>query len=215
MNTIAGFGDHVAAITLSSGICAALLKAKLHGEGDHVSVSLYQAAMFILSNGLLCAEYGREFPRTHFDCNSPIMQCYRCKDDEWIFLAVPEYDRMWPVICTKVLEAIQALDEIFAQQDSSYWIKLLLENDVAHEKLAHFKDVLKDEQAWANDYLLEYTYPSGDKTVVVGSPVSFGSIEKPSFKHGGNIGRDTDAVLAEAGYSEAEIAAMKESGVAK
>ena len=144
---------------------------------------------------------------------------------------------MWPVICTKVLghpelvtdprfcciketnkhraEAIQALDEIFAQQDSSYWIKLLLENDVAHEKLAHFKDVLKDEQAWANDYLLEYTYPSGDKTVVVGSPVSFGSIEKPSFKHGGNIGRDTDAVLAEAGYSEAEIAAMKESGVAK
>ena len=237
MNTIAGFGDHVAAITLSSGICAALLKAKLYGEGDHVSVSLYQAAMFILSNGLLCAEYGREFPRTHFDCNSPIMQCYRCKDDEWIFLAVPEYDRMWPIICTKVLEhpelatdprfcciketnkhraeAIAALDEIFAQQDSNHWIKLLLENDVAHEKLAHFKDVLKDEQAWANDYLLEYTYPSGDKTVVVGSPVSFASIEKPTFKHGGTIGCDTDEILSNAGYTDAEIAKMKESGAAR
>ena len=65
MNTVAGFGDHVTAITLASGICAALLKAQRTGEGDRVSVALYQAAIFILSNGLLCAEYGREYPVSH------------------------------------------------------------------------------------------------------------------------------------------------------
>lgn len=237
MNTIAGFGDHVCAVTLASGICAALLKAKMSGEGDHVTTSLYQAAIFVLSNGLLCAEYGREFPRTHYDCNSPIMQCYRCKDDEWVFLAVPEYDRMWPVICNNVLghpelvtdprfcniketnkhraEAIQALDEIFITQNSDYWLEKLLENDVAHEKLAHFKDVLTDEQAWANDFLLEYTYPSGDKSVMAATPVTFGSIEKPSFKHTGALGIDTDVVLKGAGYIEEEIQALKECGAAK
>lgn len=236
MNTIAGFGDHVTAITLASGICAALLKAKATGEGDRVSVSLYQAAIFVLCNGLLCAEYGREFPRTHFDCNSPIMQCYRCKDGEWVFLSVPEYDRMWPVICNHVLEhpelatdprfcniratnqhraeAIRILDEIFAQQDSGYWLERLLANDVAHEKLAHFTDVLKDEQAWANDYLQEYTYPDGNKSVVASTPVTFESLGKPSFRHAGKVGSDTDAVLEALGYTKEEIAALKASGAA-
>ena len=236
MNTIAGFGDHVTAITLASGVCAALLKAKTTGEGDRVSVSLYQAAIFVLCNGLLCAEYGREFPRTHFDCNSPIMQCYRCRDGEWVFLSVPEYDKMWPVICNHVLEhpelvtdprfcniratnqhraeAITILDEIFAQQDSDYWVQRLLEYDVAHEKLAHFKDVLEDEQAWANDYLQEYTYPDGNKSVVASTPVTFGSVGKPPFKHAGRLGRDTDEVLKEAGYTEEEITALKNSGAA-
>ena len=56
---------------------------------------------------------------------------------------------------------------------------------------------------------------SGDKTVVVGSPVSFASIEKPTFKHGGTIGCDTDEILSNAGYTDAEIAKMKESGAAR
>ncbi|MDO4269162.1 MAG: CoA transferase [Eubacteriales bacterium] len=237
MNTIAGFGDHAAAITLCSGVCAALLKAKLGRGGDHVSVSLYQAALFLLSNGLLCAEYGREFPRTHFDCNSPIMQCYRCRDGEWIFLAVPEYDRLWPVICDRVLEhpelavdprfcniretnkhraeAVAALDEIFIQHDSDHWVKRLEKYDIAHEKLAHFKDVLKDEQAWANDYLQEYTYPGGEKTVMIGTPVTFASMKDIPFKHSGAVGCDTDEVLKRIGYTESEIAALKAAGAAK
>lgn len=237
MNTIAGFGDHVCAITLASGICAALLKAKMTGQGDRVSTSLYQAAIFVLANGLLCAEYGREFPRTHYDCNSPIMQCYKCKDGEWVFLSVPEYDRMWPVICDKVLghpelitdprfcniketnkhraEAVQALDEIFITQDSDYWIQKLLENDVAHEKLAHFKDVLKDEQAWANDFLQEYEYPTGDKAVVASTPVTFESMGAPSFHYAGRLGKDTVSVLKNAGYTEDEIHDLLERGIAK
>ena len=34
-----------------------------------------------------------------------------------------------------------------------YWIEKMEANDIAHEKLAHFTDVLKDEQAWANGFL--------------------------------------------------------------
>ena len=111
MNTVAGFGDHVTAITLAAGICGALLRAKQNGEGDRVSVSLYQAAIFILSNGLLCAEYGREYPRTHFDCNSPLLTCYKCRDGEWIYLSMPEYDKMWPRICTDIFDRPDLADD--------------------------------------------------------------------------------------------------------
>jgi len=237
MNTVAGFGDHVTAITLASGICAALVKAKLHGEGDLVSVALYQAAIFILSNGLLCAEYGREYPRTHFDCNSPLLTCYKCKDGEWIYLSMPEYDRYWSKICIdifdrpelatdprfycitetnkRISEAVALCDDIFAQQNSAYWIEKMEANDIAHEKLAHFTDVLKDEQAWANDFLQEYTYPSGDKTVFSSTPVSFASVGKMPFRHAGKVGCNTIEVLTDLGYTEDEITGMKESGVAK
>ena len=237
MNTVAGFGDHVTAITLAAGICAALVKSRQTGEGEQVDVSLYQAAIFILSNGLLCAEYGREYPRTHFDCNSPLLTCYRCKDDEWIYLSMPEYDKMWPRICTDIFdrpdlaadprfcciaetnkrigEAVAVCDEIFAQHDSSYWIEKMEKHDIAHEKLAHFKDVLTDEQAWANDFLLKYTYPCGETSVFSGTPVTFGSIDKLPFVHAGNVGRDTEQVLKQAGYTQEDIQEMLESGAAR
>ena len=237
MNTVAGFGDHVTAITLASGICAALLKAQRTGEGDRVSVALYQAAIFILSNGLLCAEYGREYPRTHFDCNSPLLTCYRCKDDEWIYLSMPEYDKMWPRICRDIFErpdlaedprfyciaetnkrigeAVAVCDEIFAEHDSAYWIEKMEANDIAHEKLAHFTDVLKDEQAWANGFLQEYTYPRGEKTVFSSTPVSFESIGELPFKHAGRVGENTRSILRAAGYAEEDIEALIVSGAAK
>ena len=86
LTTVAGFGDHVCAITLAGGICAALLKAKTTGVGEHVNTALYQSAIFIQGNGLLCTYYGREYPRDHFDCNSPLLTCYKCKDGEWVYL---------------------------------------------------------------------------------------------------------------------------------
>lgn len=237
MSTCAGFGDHAAAITLAGGIAAALVKAKMTGVGEHVTTSLYQTAIYILSNGILCAEYGREYPRSHFDCNSPLLQCYKCKDGEWIYLSMPEYDKMWPIICTKIFdrpdlasdprfyciaetnkridEAVRTLDDIFIQHDSEYWDKKMVENDIAHEKLAHFKDVLKDEQAWANDFLQEYTYPCGEKTAFSSTPVCFSSIEKMPFKHSGSVGRDTKEVLKKFGYTDQMIDEMIAAGDAK
>ena len=106
-------------------------------------------------------------------------------------------------------------DEIFAEHDSAYWIEKMEANDIAHEKLAHFTDVLKDEQAWANGFLQEYTYPGGEKTVFSSTPVSFGSIGELPFKHAGAVGGDTREVLKAAGYAEEEIEALVASGAAK
>lgn len=236
MNTIAGFGDHICGVTIASGICAALLKAKLHGEGDRVTTSLYGTAIYALSNGILCAEYGRKFPRTHYDCNSPLLHFYKCADGEWIYLSMPEYDKMWPRICReiferpelaedprfcciaetnkRVAEAVKICEDIFIQHDSKYWIEKMEKNDIAHEKLAHFTDVLQDEQAWANHFLRKYTYPSGDTAVIANTPVHFDSTGVPDFRHAGAIGADTDQVLRSIGYSEERIQALKDAGAA-
>ena len=78
-------------------------------------------------------------------------------------------------------EVVQIVADIFATQDSDYWVEKMVANDIAHEKVGHFKDVLTDEQAWANDYLIKYTYPSGDECIFPAAPVDFASYPERPF----------------------------------
>lgn len=237
MSTIGGFGDHVAALTLAAGISAALVKAKTTGEGEYLTTSLYQDAIFLQCNGLILAQYGREFPRDHFDCNSALLTCYKCKDGEWIYLAMPEYNRYWKKMCTDVLqqpelaedprfatldvaknhvaEAVATLDKIFLTQDSTYWVERMESMDMPVERLAHYKDVVVDEQAWANGFLREHTYAGGQRTVFSNTPVQFASVPDAGFRIGGKIGADTTAIMEKLGYTSDEIEALKQSGAVK
>lgn len=234
MSTIGGFGDHVAALTLAAGISAALVKAKTTGEGEYLTTSLYQDAIFLQCNGLILAQYGREFPRDHFDCNSPLLTCYKCKDGEWIYLAMPEYNRYWNKMCTEVFqrpelaedprfatmdtakyhvaEGVTLLDSIFCTEDSTYWVERMEALDIPVERLAHYKDVVKDEQAWANGFLLEHTYAGGHRTVFSNTPVLFSSIPEPTFQVGRAIGADTSAIMEKLGYTADQIQTLVDSG---
>jgi len=235
INLIAGFGDHVSAISTASGICAALYRSQVSGMGERVTNSLYQSAIYLLATGLLNSYFGRKYPCTREESNSsPLLQTYKCKDGEWILLCMPQYARMWPIVCEKVLDrpdlatdprfidykacvansgaAIGTVSDILATQDSAYWLERMVANDIAHEKLAHFRDVLKDEQAWANNYFIEYTYPNGEKAVFAQTPVTFGSIPEMPFKHGKRLGGDTADVLANLGYSAEQIKELSDKG---
>ena len=237
MNTIGGFGDHVAAITLASGIAAALVKAKTTGEGDHVYTALYQSAIFLVANGLNCAYFGREYPHTRFESNGFLMTNYKCKDGEWIYLASPEYNKFWGIICKDVFkkpellederfatfdvgrlhvkEGVELLSKLFEQEDSAHWVKLLDDAGVPFEKLAHFKDVLTDEQALVNKFVRPYTYASGEEVVVANTPVNFDSVPDTDFIPAGKIGADTQVVLESLGYSTEEITNFLDSGAVK
>jgi crotonobetainyl-CoA:carnitine CoA-transferase CaiB-like acyl-CoA transferase len=233
LNTIPGFGDHVASIALAAGICAALYRRNITGQGDRVDAGLFQTGIFVLSCGIMAANFGREFPRSRLEPNTPISASYKCKDGEWIYLAATDFEKQWEKLCREVFnrhdlaenekfntfkeilkclpEVVGILDEIFLTKDSYEWVELLKKADVAHERVQHFADIAKDEQAWANDYIREYTYPSGKKVIFANSPVTFKSIEKVPFNVSGAIGRDTDDILTDLGYSTEQIEKMKEN----
>lgn len=233
LNTIAGFGDHVTGLCLVGGICAALLRREKTGLGEKVDAGLLQAGIYIVSCGIMSASFGREFPRSRFEANTPLSNTYKCKDGEWVHLAGTDYNRQWPIFCKEIFnrtdlaenpkystvkevvnhleQTIRMLDDIFITQDSSYWVELLKKNDIAHEKVYHFKDVLTDQQAWANNYLKEHTYEGGEKVTFVNSPVSFDSIKEIEIKPSGPIGCDTQDVLLKLGYTKQQIEKMREN----
>ena len=68
----------------------------------------------------------------------------------------------------------------------------------------------EDEQVWANEVMTKLDCPSGKRNIPL-NPVKFGSY-KPVVKVTRAQGTDTEAVMKELGYSDADIAAYEGEG---
>ena len=230
---VGGIGDHSVAVALSGGIAAALYKRSVTGEGDKVDVSLLQAGTFINCTGILNGFNGRKLPRDRYDCGHAGSNTYQGSDGEWFYLAIIDY-RRFPEFCQVIGmpeiaadprfstsdvyyenrgELTRILDKKFAEQPVSYWHELLDTHDLPHEVLHHFKDVPYDPQVQANHYTYFHEYSDGTKTVFSNGPVHFGSIDPSAIpcRISGSIGRDTDEVLKEIGYTDEQIHVMHQS----
>lgn len=237
LNAIPGLGDHVVGGFLAGGICAALYRRSVTGTGDRVDAGLFQAGIYTLANGMIQAYFGREYPRERVDGSTPISNTYKCGDGEWVYMAAANYYANWDKICRHIIgrpdladdpnyatpagavadmrKLVPIFEEIFASKPSSHWLKLFEEYDVPHERVAHFKDLPTDEQALANNYIREVSYPMGEKAVYSNTPVTFASFSDTDFELAKTTGADTRTVLAAAGYSDAEIDALAATGAVK
>lgn len=228
---VGGIGDHSVAVALSGGIAAALYRRSVTGVGDKVDVSLLQAGSFILCTGMLNGFNGRKLPRDRYDCGHAGSNNYQGSDGEWFYLAIIDY-RRFPEFCDVIglpeiavdprfstasayyknkAELTRIFDKKFAEQPVAYWHQLLDEHDLPHEVLRHFKDIPNDPQVQANHYAFPYEYSDGTKTVFANGPVHFDSIDPEQIpcKISGDVGCDTEQVLAEYGYTKEELEQLR------
>lgn len=235
--TPAAVGDLAVGISLFGGICAALLNREKTGKGDKVSVALYGAAIWLAGLMIASAQegYGNKWPKSRFEGN-PLAIPYRCKDGEWIMVTILEYARYWPAFC-KLLDRPDLIDderfntlagvlanrpalvpiveEAFAKRDSGEWVKLLREADIVHDRLRHFKEITKDEQAWANNFVYEHSFANGNKGILPSPPVQSAAIGSPEKSRSPMLGEHSREILGELGYSKEQIEEMKNSKVFK
>lgn len=236
-NIVTGLGDHAVSLTLAGGICAALYRRTISGKGEKIDCGLLQVGCFLLQAPIQSSYYGKIMPRTRYDPNQANSNTYQCSDGEWLFLAATDYNRQFPALCRDVLghpelledprfsdrlssiknkaELVAIYDDIFITKTQREWCELLAKADIAHERLQHFKDLPTDPQVLANHYMYEHVYEDGTKTVFANSPVHFASVDYEDFvfQTAGPIGCDNDTVLQEAGYSVADLDALRSSGI--
>jgi len=234
LNPVPGFGDNQVAMNLVSGILAALFRKNKTGIGDKVTVSLYHTAIFALNTAITAAQYGFSYPITRKETGNPFLNTYKTNDGRWMQLAAPEYDRLFPVVMKaigredltgneeysklknisgqsgKVVEIIEAQ---IAQKSADEWAELFAQCDVPCEKALLWDEILKDEQAWENDYLFELHYPTGNVRTHVTLPVKFDSIGKQEYSKGPLVGENSIEILKSMGYSEEEIHQLAEEKV--
>lgn len=237
--TVAGFGDTQVGLSMASGICAALLKAQRTGQGEKVSVSIYQTAVFCMGHLIASSQYGKNpYPRSRMEISNPLQNAYETKDGRWIQGAVNDFDSQFPNVCRLIgredlaekesfcdfekvkhhsRPLIEELDKTFKQKNIDEWMEIFKAADMPFDKEMLWEEILKDPQAWADDILCHVEgYPERDELgtarTLIRTPVKFKEAGLSEYKKGPRIGEHTAEILEALGYGEEEIRKMKEKG---
>ena len=239
MLTVQGFGDHQVAMNLAAGILASLFKAKMTGEGDQVVVSLFHSAVWDVSLMLQSSQYGADsckFPMERWENGNPLTMVYKTKDEQWLQIAMPQYDRHYPVFMQAAghpemiddpkfypqknlypnrKEFSEWISALFLTKDCDEWCKLLDAADIPYAVAQNWDTLLLDEQAWASDIFYEMQYSNGNKRTLVRPPVMFKENGLPEYNRGPYLAEHTEEILGQYGYTDEEISKMLADGAVK
>lgn len=229
MNPIPGLGDHQSGLFLAAGTVAALYKAKMTGEGEKVTVGLFQSAIYTIGIMLQAAQYpdyGTPYPMNARTYPNPLIAAHRTSDDYFVQICMPPYDPFYDKFMTcigredlvgderyntmknlgdKGYEVYDIIAAEMVKKSKDEWNEIFRANDIPFAVAQRWEDLLEDEQAWANDYLHEMHYPNGDKKALVRLPYTYEEMGLPEYNQSSQLGGDTKIVLESMGYSEAEI----------
>ena len=233
-----GLGDNNVGLMLAMGIVTALFNRTVTGQGDFVSTSLYETAIFNQSLMLLGAQYdgaALDYPISRYDEMNPLNGRFQTKDGRMIQCALPGYDpnfeRFLKTIRREDLiergkyfpqtEAIKngtlrefwdELDATFLRYDCAEMDDMLREGDIPHSVCYSWTEILNDPQAEAVGAFYDCTCPNGVVRKVTHTPVRLESEGELEGRTAPLIGEHGREVLKEVGYSDAEVDQMLESG---
>jgi len=215
-------GDVPSGTFLAGGICAALVRAARTGQGGVVDASLLGSAIWTLAPDLAYTSLTGE--QLNLDTiRSPLTLTYRTADGYFVMLMMINEARYWDT-ATEALglselgksypdpAARQAawadlaapFAEAVAKLTKDEIAVLLGERGCIFSFFATPQQVLADPAAEANGYLMDH--PAHDGLKIAAAPVQFDNQQPAIRRPAPGIGEHSAEVLAEIGYSPAEIA---------
>jgi alpha-methylacyl-CoA racemase len=210
------------------GIMFALRERDRSGLGQMIDCSMFDGALSWLA--MVAAEgfaTGR-FPRRGELALSGALTCYRpypCADGYVTLSALePKFWRTWcegvdrPDLLEHAFDppgsdAQRAVAEIFASRTRDEWRDFAAQHDCCLEPVLELEEALASELVAARRMVIEIGQPGASRPIdLLGVPVKLSRTPAdPTRAPGPSLGEHTDEVLAGAGFSESEIAALHES----
>jgi formyl-CoA transferase len=228
--------DHTGAMFLAQAITAALYHQAKTGEGQALDVSLLGTVLCLQSWEINQASISGRQPmkagRGH-QLNRGIWGSFQCADGRWLVLAGAGGERFARLMeVTGLKEAItsdprlstpearnenrdllwRTIENAMRKHTRDEWLELLAKHDLVGAPVQTYAEVLEDEQAWANDYLLRIEHPEAGPIDVVGSPIHMTKTEVDARKLPPELGQHTEEVLLQLGYDWDAIARLREAG---
>lgn len=230
VNPPSSVGDSYTGTVLAMQILAAILQRQESGEGQYISASLYHVGMFAMSTMIVRQQYegGRVQPETRAMAR-PSGGPMECADGEWVYLAdspdliyklagrqdLLEDERLQPATRYKNRELLlESLRQCMKTKTAAQWLEILREHDGTTVQMPHFGANATDPQAVENDFVRKVTYPTGFTHNVPTAPFEMEQMQACDLHPTKPVGADTEKVLRELGYTDAQIAAMLEAGQA-
>lgn len=213
------------------GILAAVVHRQVTGEGQHVDISMTDAAFSLHALTAPAALVGGvepELERTQLNGGS-FYDCYQTSDGRWFSvgglepqffaqfcqaIGKPELAgkglAMAPEIVAGVKQEIRAA---MAQKTFAEWQEIFAALDSCTEPVLTFSEACEHPQIQARGMVVEVPHPAGGAQRQVASPFRF-SASQPEYAFAGTaLGSHTDEVLADSGFSEDDIAQLRKAGV--
>jgi crotonobetainyl-CoA:carnitine CoA-transferase CaiB-like acyl-CoA transferase len=227
-------GDHTTGLAMVAAVLAALRVAERTGAGPVVDVNLFATAAWTMATDLAPTLVdGRPVTkRDRHHLITPLANRFRCSDDRWIILNMPEI-RWWAPFC-KTIERPElldderfgsaksrfdnmaaltdAIDEAFASKPLAEWGRIFDEAGLIWGPAASIDELAVDPQAAAIELFPTIEHPTGGFRTV-GAPMRISGAEIRPRGPAPSLGADTVDVLGGIGYTVDEVAALAAAGV--
>ncbi len=227
--------DAAAAQLGAQAVLAALYGRERSGVGETLEISLLETALHL--QAATWCEYlgGAPEPRRIGDGqphNAPASEVVETRDGFIVLSAYAEdhWQRFCRVVGREELatdprfsdnarrvahraELRECLRECLSHYTSEECVAMLARNQIVAGAVRNYRDVLASEDVAASGIVVEAVAADGATYRALGIPYRMGDAPRPQPAAAPACGADTREVLAEAGYSEAEIEALRQSKV--
>ncbi len=224
--------DFMTGYAMALALVAGVLEARASGRGRDVDVSLYDVGLANLTYfAAWAANAGHVAERLPRSAHPSLVPCqlFRTKDG-WIYIMANK-ERFFPVLCEVLgcpelaldpryltfadrlahrAELARKLDAAFGERPTAEWLGLL-QGRVPAAPVRNMQEALASPFTAERGMMVEVEGEGGATLRLLGSPFRTGEPTPPQAAPG--LGRDTDALLAEAGYDEAQIARLRRRGI--
>ncbi|MBP2314323.1 CaiB/BaiF CoA transferase family protein [Azospirillum soli] len=228
----ASIGDIGSSLFAAIGILAALQKRASTGEGSFIDVAMLDCQLALMENAIARYLNAGETPRA-LGNRHPLIAPFQAfaTTDNPIAVCV-DTNEQWERMCRAMgLEHLLAdprfptgsarnshhaeleplLKEVFLTRDRDTWLDILEEADVPASPINSVPDALADPQVIHRKMVVEVPEGSGKRFAAV--PITMPEAPLPAEAPAPRLGEHTGEILAELGFSPAEIDAFRRDAV--
>jgi crotonobetainyl-CoA:carnitine CoA-transferase CaiB-like acyl-CoA transferase len=227
MNLLADFAG--GGLHAAFAILAAVIARDKTGRGQYVDIAMSDGVIYLLASAISGYFSSGSVPTrgaTMLNGAAPHYNVYECSDGKWISIGSLE-PHFWANLC-KALGREDLLPEqnnrevqpgtaaffkeTFRTRPRDEWFRILTETDICAGPVYQLDEALNDPQNLARDMVLEIDHPELGKVKQVGIGPKLSDTPGSVRSTAPSPGQHTDEVLAALGYSQQDVAALREKG---
>ena len=231
-----GMGDHPTGVALYAGIVTALLNRERSGEGSMVETSLLANGLWSaagIAQGVM-ADGDMPLYRSLNESPPAMMRPYETLDGRWLqfnmirnedlqsllfvaldapeLLADPRFSSQELMFENRELLG-RELQKIIEQTAAKHWLKIFDSYELPVNLVALVEESKNDPQVLQNQMVVA---PEDDRIktpLIIEHPIQISNVPKVGPTCAPALGEHTGEVLADLGYTVAEVTRLRESGV--
>jgi len=225
--------DKLTGVTVAQAISAALFSRERTGQGQHIRLSMLDAVIaFLWSSDMgghtfvgdeVEAETAQSFIDLIYETADGYISVAAFRRADWVKLAVacerPEWVDDPRFLTSEGLELhkperLELTQQALRNRTSAEWIARFEAHDVPCAPVLTRREMIRHPQVIAGGIVVETDHPQAGRLRQARTPARFSGTPAEHRFGGPSLGGETRAILAEVGFSEAEIGDLIATGAA-